>query len=243
MLIKYLNRPKQPIALPIEPTEPLQGASGLSTSRGESTNPDAPTHGGGPSGLAPHSPAFDLKLARVSLVFEVCCFAILALAPNATVFTAMTVAVAFGGGFGPAVQALALELYSRRQKELRKAKGGDEGEPRQNGKGHEQEQDTGKLFGAISVVQALGQQILGPALFGITFIKTVASYPGTIFWLAFTCVTLALLCMCLVRLPPHYVVPLAVDINANAIEGEDVDNTVPSRAMPEREATLVNDAA
>lgn len=241
MLIKYLNRPKQPIALPIEPSEPLGSSSGPSTFQSEDISSSRPTHGSKSSGLAPHSPAFDLKLARASLALEAICFATLALAPNPLVFYAMSITVSFGGGFGPAVQALALELYTRRQKALKKAKSADEGEAEQNGKGHEQEHDTGRLFGALGVVQALGQQILGPAIFGVTFTKTVGSYPGAIFWLSFACLILALLCMCLVRLPPNDSVPLFVDINANVVEGEGVTTAVSSRAMPEREATLVSD--
>lgn len=77
--------------------------------------------------------------------------------------------------------------------------------------------------------------------------KTVATFPGAIFWLSFSCVSLALLCMCLVRLPPDDVgvVPLAIDAEANIVEGEeDVSKAIhgASNNRAEREATLVEDA-
>ena len=72
--------------------------------------------------------------------------------------------------------------------------------------------------------------------------KTVGVFPSAIFWLSFGCVAFALVCMCLVRLPPDNAVPLAIDINANVLEGEDAEAVVPARVVPEREATLVSDA-
>ena len=54
-----------------------------------------------------------------------------------------SVIAAFGGGFGPAAQALALELYNSRAKML--------GEVEEDGTA-----EAGNLFGAMSVVQAMG---------------------------------------------------------------------------------------
>ncbi|KAG9103716.1 hypothetical protein FRC07_009938, partial [Ceratobasidium sp. 392] len=62
--------------------------------------------------------------------------------------------------------------------------------------------DTGRLLGAMSVVHALCSQILGPSLFGMSFVATVASFPRAIFWLsaAFNIATLlSLLCVRLAR--------------------------------------------
>jgi len=78
----------------------------------------------------------------------------------------------------PAVQSLALLIYARR---------GGEG--------------TGKLFGALSVVQALGGSILSPMLFGLTYSRTVATFPQAMFIVGASAVALALLCTLLVRLP------------------------------------------
>lgn len=166
MLIKYLNRPRQSIALPVEPDEPLNSVQAGPSSERDNSVPK--THSGGSDKLPPHSPAFDLKLARASLALEVCTFAALALAPNAAAFCALSVVLSFGGGFGPAVQALALELYMRRQKALKRESGetngdGDEEEDTHSEGGPKkqvQEQETGRLFGALSVMQALGYVLL-----------------------------------------------------------------------------------
>ena len=68
----------------------------------------------------------------MSLAIEVLSYASIPFAPNALWFTAATMVGAFGTGFGPAIQSVALGLYTLR--------GGTE---------------SGKLFGAMSVVQSL----------------------------------------------------------------------------------------
>lgn len=74
-------------------------------------------------------------------------------------FTAFGVVVAWGGGFNPAVQALALELYAKRNREAAAAQGGEGAEERRGKKGREEkegrEAETGRLFGAMSVIQAM----------------------------------------------------------------------------------------
>ena len=75
---------------------------------------------------------FDLALARVSLSVDFVSYVWFVLAKGAVAFTLATVVAAFGSGFNPAIQSVALGLYKRR--------GGTE---------------SGKLFGALSVVQAL----------------------------------------------------------------------------------------
>ena len=86
--------------------------------------------------MHPHSAAFDLGLARYSLALEVVCYTVIAFMPTALTFTVFAMLASWGGGFNPAVQALALELYTRRHKSREEA-------------------ETGKLFGALSVVQAM----------------------------------------------------------------------------------------
>ncbi|OJA18420.1 hypothetical protein AZE42_06989 [Rhizopogon vesiculosus] len=61
--------------------------------------------------------------------------------------------------------------------------------------------EAGKLFGAISVVQALGSQILGPALYGFVYYKTVAIYPGAIFLMGAVLMMVSLGLLALVRSP------------------------------------------
>jgi hypothetical protein len=77
-----------------------------------------------------HSPVFDLNIGRLSLVIEAIAYVFMSCAGTGPVFTAWTVMGSCGAGFVPAVQSLSLALY-----------GGTE---------------SGSLFGALSVVNALG---------------------------------------------------------------------------------------
>lgn len=79
-----------------------------------------------------HTPAFDMAIAQASLALEVVCFGLTPFAPSQPLFIALTVLAACGSGFGPAIQSLVVELYSRR--------GGTE---------------TGRLFGVLGVVQVI----------------------------------------------------------------------------------------
>lgn len=79
-----------------------------------------------------HSPAFDLTIAQCSLILEVVCFGLLPFFRSRSTFVVLTVLAACGAGFGPAIQSLAVELYSKR--------GGTE---------------IGKLFGVLGVVQII----------------------------------------------------------------------------------------
>lgn len=79
-----------------------------------------------------HSPSFDFGLARVSLIIELIISTAMALSISALSFTIFGMLGALGVAFGPATQSVTLALYSRR--------GG---------------KDVGRLFGALSVVQAL----------------------------------------------------------------------------------------
>lgn len=119
--------PQPTIALPVVPDEPLQPATHPSSSSSSSlvkgaTSTDTP----------PHSPSFDLAVARWSLAIEMVAYILLPFAPNAVFFTLFTVLAAFGVGLSPALHGVALSLFV--------AQGGTE---------------SGKLFGAMSVVQTL----------------------------------------------------------------------------------------
>jgi len=61
--------------------------------------------------------------------------------------------------------------------------------------------ESGKLFGAMSVMQSLCSQIIGPALFGVTFLKSVRTFPTAIFFLAAAAVMLSFIVLLFVRLP------------------------------------------
>ena len=79
-----------------------------------------------------HSPLFDLNLARASLLADVVSHALMGLAQRPIQFGLSSTFSALGASFNPAVQSVALALYARR--------GGIE---------------TGKLFGALSLIQAI----------------------------------------------------------------------------------------
>ncbi|THG94666.1 hypothetical protein EW026_g6843 [Hermanssonia centrifuga] len=169
LIIKFIkSKPRAPIQLPVSPSEPLE--PGDSPSLGEAEPLSADRRGS-------HSLSFDLGLARASLVVEVISYTLLPFAPTAMLFTVCSMMGAFGAGFSPAMQSVALGLYTQ--------SGGTE---------------SGKLFGAMSVVQALSSQILGPALYGMTFMATVETLPTAIFFLSSGAVTIALVCLVFVRL-------------------------------------------
>lgn len=171
-LIKYLLQPA--IKLPVEQDEPLQPVSESPTSspRTESS-PKRPAQTN-----TTHSIAFDFGLARVSLAIEVISYALVPFASTGLRYTVITMLGAFGSGFGPAMQSVALGLYTLR--------GGTE---------------SGRLFGALSVVQSLCSQVLGPALYGFTFMSTVRTFPAAIFFVTSASILVAFTFLALVRLP------------------------------------------
>lgn len=85
-----------------------------------------------------HTPAFDLIIAQLSLLLEVVCYGIFPFFASASpavfkpIYIVLSDLSACGAGFGPAIQSLANELYTRR--------GGTE---------------SGKLFGTLSVIQTV----------------------------------------------------------------------------------------
>ena len=180
-----------------------------------------------------NSLSFDLNLARVSLATEMICYTLLGLAPTPIPFTIFSVLGSLGAGLFPALQSVALELYSRR--------GGKE---------------SGRLFGALSVLQALGSvvflflslehhdatrqlimylirssQIIGPAVFGFTYISSVAVLPAAIFYLCTGIALVALVLLGLIHILKHLVPEEVID----DVEDQAV-NTLPAV----REGTLVD---
>ena len=170
VLIKLFKpKSKAPIQLPIEEDEPLQ------------SNPSSGAEAPSASELQKsdtHSLKFDLALARGSVAIEVISYTLIPFAPSGGLFTIATMFGSFGSGFAPALQSVALSLYT--------AQGGKE---------------SGRLFGALSVVQALCSQILGPALFGTTFMYTAGTFPTAIFFVAAFFVSVSLVTLSFVRLP------------------------------------------
>jgi len=169
----------------------------------------------------PSSPRLDLNTARVSLVMELTAYAMMATAKTGALFTAYTALGSLAAGFSPAVQSLALGIYAGR--------GGEE---------------TGKLFGALSVLQALGYvtlhpfqirfftrsrsgSILSPMVFGFTYSRTVGTFPQAIFVVGATVVAVALLCTLFVRLPKSGTVELVVAADDEALDDEERERLVP----------------
>jgi hypothetical protein len=134
VLIKYLKA--TPVQLPSTPDEPLRGAISLSSSRGASPLPgSAQTNASERRLPASRSPVFDLVLARASEALETTSFLGMAVASTGTLFTLASTISSFAAGFSPATHALALDIYTNRR-------------PQNRG-------EVGKLFGALSVLQAL----------------------------------------------------------------------------------------
>ncbi|KAG1891162.1 MFS general substrate transporter [Suillus subluteus] len=177
------------------PTAPDEPLQNLSSQ----THPSRQNNARPPS----HSSKFDLNLARISVVLDILAFVVMIFASNGLVFASGAILQSLGAGYSPAIQAFALDVYNKR-----------------GGKG-----EAGRLFGAISVVQALGSQILGPALFGFVYFKTVATFPGAIFVLTVVLMIISLILLALVHPPTSE---------------DDVEGTVPViHVTITREDTLV----
>ena len=141
-------------------------------------------------------------------------FVLVALSKDAGSFVAANALGALAAGYSPTTHSLSLELYTRR--------GGAPSE-------------AGKLFGALSVIQTIGcarspphnsslglavgadrvvpfffyrNQVVGPSLFGVVYIKTVSTFPQTIFYVVAGVALLSLFFLFFVRIPPY---PEAID--------------------------------
>ncbi|KIY64181.1 hypothetical protein CYLTODRAFT_358854 [Cylindrobasidium torrendii FP15055 ss-10] len=95
-----------------------------------------------------------------------------------------------GSGVIPAVQSLALLIVQARTLvsggEVTQGKGGE---------------GVGKIFGAFAVLQATGQMILGPMMFGLIYSSTVATYPKAVFAVAACVLVFGLVCLLLAQSP------------------------------------------
>jgi len=96
-----------------------------------------------------------------------------------------------GAGVVPAIQSLALCII-----QARSLLAADAGQP-----GLAVDTGTGTLFGALAVLQAGGQMVLGPLLFGLVYSGTVATFPKTVFVTAIGILFAALAAIMLVRSP------------------------------------------
>ena len=144
-----------------------------SASSPTSTSPPDPT----PTQVKHRRPAIlDLYTIRVSLIFESLMFLLLALSVSPEIFVLLSVLITFASGHSPAANSLALTLV---------------GDSRQ----------SGRLFGGIAVIQALGTSLVGPLMYGGLFSATVGTFAEGIFVMAAAAQFLAFVCFMCVRLP------------------------------------------
>lgn len=141
-----------------------------------------------------HSLSFDMTLARVSMAMEAVAYGAMGLSSSGLPFVVSSVFLWLGSAVNPAVQCVALAVYKRN--------GGTE---------------SGRLFGALSVVQALwsvpnfvgyaeidalhSSQMIGPSLFGFVYASTVAWCPQGIFFVSSISLLIALVCLFIIRVP------------------------------------------
>jgi len=109
---------------------------------------------------------------------ELTAFILISLSITGPQFYAACMMISLGAGFNPSIQALALHLMPSGGK------------------------DAGKLFGAIGMLGALSSHVIGPTLFGIVYVATVATFPRAIFVVGAAVHFCAFILLALVRLPP-----------------------------------------
>ncbi|KIR68319.1 hypothetical protein I314_01819 [Cryptococcus bacillisporus CA1873] len=123
-----------------------------------------------------HTGHLDLFTIRLCLFLELVPWFILSFGTSESAFIILTALTTFGSPATPAANSLALSLLP---------------DPSQ----------SGRLFGALSVVHALGATLISPLMFGMLFASTVEDYAAAVFALATAFVGGALVCMLCVRIP------------------------------------------
>ncbi|CUA75023.1 Cohesin subunit SA-3 [Rhizoctonia solani] len=137
----------------------------------------------------------DLLVSRSSLLIDLVGYSLIGIVTSQTPFIGATTILAFGGGFSPSVQSLALALTSPSAHVARR-------EARAHGENisSSAKQEIGRLFGAFAIVHSLGAQVVGPALFSLVFSATVGVYPKAFFWVSAFLVAVAIGTLGAVRL-------------------------------------------
>ncbi|KAI6013542.1 major facilitator superfamily domain-containing protein [Pisolithus marmoratus] len=148
---------------------------------------------------SPHSFNVDLILARCAIGLEILACWVMATATSGAVFTVGTMVGALSVAYSPTIQALALEVYYSGGNNGTAARGGQVG--------------MGRLFGALSVLQALGSQIITPAVYGFVYSRTVATFPQAIMLVTAFCFTAALVSLAFVRVPESSSGPVHSSLN------------------------------
>ncbi|EPS93309.1 hypothetical protein FOMPIDRAFT_1056081 [Fomitopsis schrenkii] len=133
------------------------------------------------SGRQQPTAAIDLAVARGSLVIEAIAYVFMALASTGALFTAFAVVSTLGIAFTPAINTVASAVYTQ-----------------QGGK------ELGKLFGALGVVQTICSLVLGPFIFGMTYMRTVKTAPKSIFVVTVAALVLSFITLAPIRLQHHH---------------------------------------
>ncbi|KAH7107810.1 major facilitator superfamily domain-containing protein [Auriculariales sp. MPI-PUGE-AT-0066] len=120
---------------------------------------------------------FDLRVAQVSLCCDIIAYTAALLSVTEGQWIAASMMLAVGSGVVPTIMSLALVL----------APDGDA--------------ESGRIMGAFTVVQTLGSDVLGSAVFGMTYAMTVGVFPKAILIVSTSIVVCALLCALFVRIP------------------------------------------
>ncbi|KAH8818804.1 major facilitator superfamily domain-containing protein [Flagelloscypha sp. PMI_526] len=134
---------------------------------------------------------FDLLLAKCGIIIDILSNILVSVMPlphsyrskvsvgsinwaqhSSGMFIFSTFIASFGSSTLPVIQSLALCITKAREMLGHSIAGEETGK---------EEVTTGQLFGAFSVLQAVGQAIVGPALFALIYAETVATYPKGIF--------------------------------------------------------------
>ena len=181
-----------------------------------------------------HSLTFDTTLARVSMAMEVVAYVAMGLSSSGLPFVVSSVFLWLGSAVNPAVQCIALAIYKRN--------GGTE---------------SGRLFGALSVVQALwsvpnfviraeidvlrSSQIIGPSLFGFVYASTVAWFPQGIFFISAISLLIAFVCLFIIRVPKDVQGTDTDDDVAGLDRGEEGTGEAEPSLIPEIRITVVED--
>ncbi|CAK5269155.1 unnamed protein product [Mycena citricolor] len=95
-----------------------------------------------------------------------------------------------GAGIVPAIQSLALCIVQARSLLAS-----------ESGQLQTKDAGAGALFGALAVLQASGQMVLGPLLFGLVYSGTVSAFPKTVFVLSIGILITSFIAILLVRNP------------------------------------------
>ncbi|CAE6510722.1 unnamed protein product [Rhizoctonia solani] len=142
----------------------------------------------------------DLFVAKLSLAMEFVGYIVMALTTNIPIFAITTCWMSFGGGFGPSIQSIALALSQDQAAHTDSDASPPEYDSVSKPAAPPTRSENGTLFGALSVLQAISSQIVGPSLFGLVFVKTISSAPHAIFWTSACCIIISLLALGMVRL-------------------------------------------